>query len=283
MFKQGFYKDVYIAIVERSRYREIDSSCYYETHHIVPKSLGGNNAKNNLVKLTAREHFICHYLLTKIVDNVDDRNKMIWAFHMMCMDPVKDQVHRKSAANYELARKLFIQNHPTKKPEVVAKMSKSILAYYVSEEYLSKREKSEKSVLCKCNCGTKITYHGNIAKKFVNREHYANYLKSDLRPPASDETRKKQSDIASLRLKNMTEEERASRMQNSAFNCDHIQRGNKISKGKKGKKTNQQEIMGKKYASMSDGDFENFLYEKKRPSNIINRIRTLREKYLERN
>ena len=283
MFRQGFYKDVYSSIVERSRDREIDPNCYYETHHILPSSLGGDNSKSNLVKLTAREHFICHYLLTKIADNFADSSKMIWAFHFMCVDPIKDQERRKNAANYELARKLFVQNHPTKKIEVVDKIRKSVLTYYASEKYLSMREKSAKFVMCKCNCGIAITYHGKSVGKFVNREHYFNYIKSDLKPPTSDKTRKKQSNAASLRLRNMTEAERVSRMRNSAFLCDHKERGNKISEGKKGKKTNQQEIMGKKYASMSDEDFKIFLYEKKRPSNIINRTVALRERYLERN
>lgn len=39
---------------------------YFETHHIVPKSLGGTDDKNNLVNLTAREHYIAHLLLVKI-------------------------------------------------------------------------------------------------------------------------------------------------------------------------------------------------------------------------
>lgn len=39
---------------------------YTEKHHIIPKSLGGSNKKKNIVKLSAREHFICHLLLTKM-------------------------------------------------------------------------------------------------------------------------------------------------------------------------------------------------------------------------
>ena len=41
---------------------------YYESHHILPKSLYPlwSNNKHNLVLLTAREHFVCHLLLTKI-------------------------------------------------------------------------------------------------------------------------------------------------------------------------------------------------------------------------
>ena len=40
--------------------------CYCEQHHIVPRSLGGLNTKENLVLLTAREHFVAHLLLVKM-------------------------------------------------------------------------------------------------------------------------------------------------------------------------------------------------------------------------
>lgn len=39
---------------------------YTERHHIVPRALGGSNAKSNIVALTAREHFIANVLLAKI-------------------------------------------------------------------------------------------------------------------------------------------------------------------------------------------------------------------------
>lgn len=39
---------------------------YYENHHIVPKCLGGTNDKENMVLLTAREHFLAHWLLHKM-------------------------------------------------------------------------------------------------------------------------------------------------------------------------------------------------------------------------
>lgn len=35
---------------------------YSEIHHIIPRCLGGSNDKSNLVVLTAREHFLAHYL-----------------------------------------------------------------------------------------------------------------------------------------------------------------------------------------------------------------------------
>lgn len=44
---------------------------YSENHHIIPRSMGGTNSKDNLVRLTGREHFIAHLLLHKIYpDNI---------------------------------------------------------------------------------------------------------------------------------------------------------------------------------------------------------------------
>ena len=37
-----------------------------EWHHIVPVSLGGTNSASNLVRLTAREHWVAHQLLLKM-------------------------------------------------------------------------------------------------------------------------------------------------------------------------------------------------------------------------
>jgi len=70
----------YNQIVERARFRIIDD--YTETHHIQPRSLGGSDDKDNLVELTAREHFICHWLLTKMTTG-EDRAKMIYALNGM--------------------------------------------------------------------------------------------------------------------------------------------------------------------------------------------------------
>lgn len=56
---------------------------YTERHHILPKSLGGSDSIENLTNLTAREHFICHWLLTKMYPSGEEHWKMINAFRMM--------------------------------------------------------------------------------------------------------------------------------------------------------------------------------------------------------
>jgi hypothetical protein len=74
------YTNWYQAITERARTRNIDS--YTERHHIQPRSLGGTDDKDNLVDLTAREHFICHWLLTKMHTG-EAKSKMIYALNGM--------------------------------------------------------------------------------------------------------------------------------------------------------------------------------------------------------
>ena len=76
MYLQNKYTHWYYQIISRAQSREI--SGYVEKHHIIPRSLGGNNSKENLVALTAREHFICHLLLTRMTTG-QSRNKMISA------------------------------------------------------------------------------------------------------------------------------------------------------------------------------------------------------------
>lgn len=74
------YERWYISITERAKHRTIDG--YKERHHIIPYSLGGTNDSSNLVDLTAREHFICHWLLIKMHSG-EARGKMINAMYMM--------------------------------------------------------------------------------------------------------------------------------------------------------------------------------------------------------
>lgn len=65
------YKKWYNNIVDHAKNRNLEG--YTENHHIVPKSLGGTDDATNLIRLTAREHFICHLLLTKFTTGYDKK------------------------------------------------------------------------------------------------------------------------------------------------------------------------------------------------------------------
>ncbi len=75
---------------------------YYELHHIIPKCVGGTNSKNNLVLLTAREHYISHILLVKIYENTEFYHKLLWAYNGMRVWKNKDQER-----NYSYNSKLY--------------------------------------------------------------------------------------------------------------------------------------------------------------------------------
>lgn len=57
---------IYNSLICRARERTRDSNTYYEKHHIIPRSHGGDESKSNLVYLTGREHFVAHMLLAHI-------------------------------------------------------------------------------------------------------------------------------------------------------------------------------------------------------------------------
>jgi len=78
------YQKIYNQIIERAKNRMLED--YKEKHHIIPKCLGGNDDKNNLVELTAREHFICHMLLCEIYPN---ENKLKHALFLMAIGKQK--------------------------------------------------------------------------------------------------------------------------------------------------------------------------------------------------
>jgi hypothetical protein len=80
MFVDNKYTKYYNNIIAKASSRKLDE--YTEKHHIIPRCMGGSNAKDNLVILTAKEHFICHLLLTKMLTG-PLKYKMVKASMMM--------------------------------------------------------------------------------------------------------------------------------------------------------------------------------------------------------
>ena len=76
------YHRHYQSLIESARNRTLPSDTYTESHHIIPRSLGGSDDKNNLVDLTAREHYIAHLLLSKIHGG-EQKRKMLAAVLLM--------------------------------------------------------------------------------------------------------------------------------------------------------------------------------------------------------
>jgi hypothetical protein len=58
------YQLIYNNLIDRAITRINEG--YVEKHHIVPRCLGGTDAKNNIVSLYPEEHYLSHLLLCKI-------------------------------------------------------------------------------------------------------------------------------------------------------------------------------------------------------------------------
>jgi len=117
IFIDNKYTRWYFSIINRANTRSILG--YTEKHHIIPKSLGGSNNTSNLVSLTAREHFICHMLLTKMVSG-KQRQKMVhawWAMSTLKKDCQKR--YKLNSFQYNLVRQQYAKqikkNNPMKK------------------------------------------------------------------------------------------------------------------------------------------------------------------------
>ena len=93
--------------------RQKGNGVYYESHHILPRSLFPlwEKRKSNLVFLTAREHYFCHKLLVKIFKCKEMAN----ALFRMSTSKVNNHLII-SSRDYEYSRKLFVEmndfSHP---------------------------------------------------------------------------------------------------------------------------------------------------------------------------
>ena len=176
------YQKIYDQIIERAKTRKLES--YKERHHIIPKCIGGTNEKSNIVELTAREHFLCHWLLYEIYLG---NRKLAMAFFMMCN--IKDRNQKRytpSSRIYQYAKNVSSLLHHSKLDkykdiyrqriigksnvtiygeekaiEISKKKSKSLLSTYEKDSTLSKRKslsmknknkKSQKLFTCS-GCG----------------------------------------------------------------------------------------------------------------------------------
>jgi len=80
---------------------------YVEKHHIIPKCIGGSEEKSNLVYVTAKEHFVCHHLLTKMFDDAEIARKMRFAMNKMARKSLNQQRIRVTARIFEKMRRDF--------------------------------------------------------------------------------------------------------------------------------------------------------------------------------
>ena len=98
LFIDNKYTHIYNRIIDRAKLRPIIG--YTEKHHIIPKSFGGSNDYFNIAYLTAREHFLCHLLLTKMTTG-EHKKKMVFAVFKLLGKGKREQNNMINSRIYE--------------------------------------------------------------------------------------------------------------------------------------------------------------------------------------
>src|SRR6056300_1126103 len=131
MFINNKYKIWYDSIIQKAKNRILN--CYKEKHHILPKCLGGKDNQENLVELTAREHFIVHMLLCKFTKG-EAKIKMLYAFNFMSVVRNNNRNYKINSMIAQKLRSEFFANKPKHTTESKLKMRESRLGMKLSEE-----------------------------------------------------------------------------------------------------------------------------------------------------
>jgi hypothetical protein len=197
MYLDNKYTKWYFSIIDRAVARKFKNKKqakselgYVETHHIIPRSLGGDDHKSNLVFLSGREHFICHLLLTKMTFG-EQKYSMVFAiqnFITRCKG--RSEYYKVSSRSYETIKiesssymsKLHKGREPWNKgkkqsPESNKKRSESLRGIPHTEEHKrnnadsrkgKKRKYSEdgiKNIVRACNARLGIPLSEEIIKE----------------------------------------------------------------------------------------------------------------------
>lgn len=182
------YKKHYDFLIGKANNRELPKDVYSEKHHILPKCLGGNNNKENVVKLLPKEHYIAHLLLFRLHPN---NQKLVFAFWMMCNG------NRKKNRKYVVSGKIY-EEIRTKFIEIVKQREPFFKGKQHTEE---SKQKNRIAHLGKSTWDGKI--HSEESKKKMRESALGKKLSEETKnklsqfwkgKPKSDETKNKMSE-----------------------------------------------------------------------------------------
>ncbi len=174
------YNTWYDNIISNSQKRTTDD--YTESHHIIPESLDGPDTPENRTALTAREHFICHWLLTKIHTTGDAHWKMLNALRIMRAEN-KNQTRYKTKITSRVYEKLK-KEYALLQSEKMRGTNNPMYGKPVSEEV--RKGRSERA-----------TGENNPAKRLGAAAKISKAQTGKIRKPFSDEWKAKMSASAS--------------------------------------------------------------------------------------
>lgn len=192
------YSKTYLKLMTRASSRK-DPIEYFEKHHIVPDCLfiksraketkgfliEKSNHKNNLVKLTAKEHYVAHHLLCYCFDS-EIKYKMFFAFSYMCSKSKTNSGRSFSANQYEISKRFLSKARKNTKMSIETrqKISNSSKIRFAEGEAGDAARK-------KISSANKGRVSWNKGKSGYLTEEARHKISTAVRQPRSIETRQK--------------------------------------------------------------------------------------------
>ena len=197
------YKKIYDQFIADRRLKEaalLASGEYFERHHVIPKSMGGNDSKGNLICLTPEDHVHAHILLAKTYGGIHWVSVMfiVTGNHSLRI-PTKRMIKNNAIAkrkyseflstpeqNQIRSERVLGEKNPAKRPEVRAKMSASQIGKVRPMDQRIKQSESTKGVkksaahraaLKGCQSGEKHAMYG-VNHKEESKAKTSNSLKA---------------------------------------------------------------------------------------------------------
>lgn len=216
MLNKSKYSTWYNRIIENAKHRISIDSEYYEIHHIIPKCMNGSNTTQNLVKLTAREHYVCHILLVKMVDDKNFNIRLRYALSFMSATTGKQYSYIRKIIRDNMVGENNPRYGKTQSIETKEKISNNAKIRYANGQVPSfkgckhKPETIEamKQKLSKMMSGQNNPFYGKKHSE-ETRQHISEILKGKMVGEAnpfygkkhSEETRQHISEVRSMPIK----------------------------------------------------------------------------------
>lgn len=214
---QNKYFKWYYDLVHKARNRILMND--YEVHHIIPKSLGGSDAPENLIRVTYYEHFICHRMLVRFTEGLD-KQKMtyaLWGMSHRSGQPLNAKSYAILKLNFsKINQRTNIEKYGEEKAnEISVKISESSTGRKFSVDSRKKQSDAHKG---------KPTWNKGLTKEFnESLKKLSDSLKGSGRSPESIE--RQRSTITGVSRKPHRDESKLkssiSNKNRPYFTCEH--------------------------------------------------------------
>ena len=173
------YVNAYYSIIKNRLDNPVEG--YVERHHIVPKSEGGTDNDDNIVALTAREHYIAHLLLAKIYNDYKMYSAVVymqaakerWSSRAFKFNSKLYEAIRKEYSDKCKGRKMsdvsklkLSKNNGSHRQEVRDKISKS-----GKGKHFGKKSEKTKMLISKNNCMHRKEIVEKVKQKLIGKHH----------------------------------------------------------------------------------------------------------------